>query len=164
MDYGTPGFSVLHSFLEFAQTHVHWVGDAIYLIFCCPLLLLPSIFLSIKGFSNDSGFCIRWPKYWSFSINSFNEYSGIISSRIDWFILLAIQGALKSLLQHHTLKASLLLSIFMVQLSPYLLRVYLNKWIKVPSLFLAQESYLMSHTDYSLGTWVMVSKSSVPQP
>ena len=94
-----------------------------HLIFCFPFLFLPSNFLSIKGFSNDSAFCIRWPKYWSLSMNSFNEYSGIISFKIDWFILLAIQGALKSLLQHHSLKASLLLSIFMTQLSPYLLRV-----------------------------------------
>ena len=79
-----------------------------HLIFCYPLLLLPSIFLSIWVFSNESVLCIRWPKYWSFSISPSNEYSGLISFRIDWFDLLAVQGTLKSLLQHHSSKASIL--------------------------------------------------------
>ena len=75
-----------------------------YLIFCCPLLLLPSIFSSIRIFSNESALHIRQPKYWSFSfsISSSNDYSGLISFRIDWFELLAVQGTLKSLLQHHS--------------------------------------------------------------
>ena len=93
-----------------------------HLILCCPLLLLPPIFLSIRVFSNESALCIRWPKYWSFSISSSNEYSGLISFRIDWFVLLAVQGTLKSLLQHHSSKASILRcsAFFMVQLShPY---------------------------------------------
>ena len=74
-----------------------------YFIFCCPLLLLPSIFPNIRVFSNESALCIKWPKYWSFSFNisSSNEYSGLISFRMDWLDLLAVQGSLKSLLQHH---------------------------------------------------------------
>ena len=89
------------------------------LILCHPLLLLPSIFPSIRVFSNESALHIRWPKYWSFSISPSNEYSGLISLRIDWFDLLAVQGTLRSLLQHHNLKASILRhsAFFMVQLS-----------------------------------------------
>ena len=80
-----------------------------YIILCCPLLFLPSVFPSIRIFSNESALCIRWPKYWSFSfsISPSNEYSGLISLRIDWFGL-AVQGTLKSLFQHHSLKASIL--------------------------------------------------------
>ena len=93
-----------------------------HLILCCPLLLLPSIFPSIRVFSNESGLCIRWPKYWSFSfsISASNEYSGLISFRLDWLDLLAIQGTLKSLLQHHSSKASILQhsAFFIVQFSP----------------------------------------------
>ena len=96
-----------------------------HLILCPPLLLLPSIFPSIRVFSNELGLYIRWTKYWSFSfsINPSNEYSGLISSRIDWIDLLAVQGNLKSLSQHHSLKASILWHsvIFMGQLShPYM--------------------------------------------
>ena len=92
-----------------------------HLILCCPLLLLPSIFPSIRVFSNESVLHIRWPKHWSFSFSnsSSNEYSGLISFRIDWFDLLAVQGTLKSLLQYHSSKASIpwCLAFFMVQLS-----------------------------------------------
>ena len=92
-----------------------------HLILCCPLLLLPSIFSSIGVFSNESALRIRWPKYWSFSfsISPFNEHLGLISFRMDWLDLLAVQGTLKSLLQHHSSKASILwcLAFFMVQLS-----------------------------------------------
>ena len=93
------------------------------LILCYLLLLLPSIFPSIRVFSNESVLCIRWPKYWSFSISPFNEYSGLISFRMDWFDYLAVQGTLKSLLQHHSSKASILRcsAFFIVQLShPYM--------------------------------------------
>ena len=95
------------------------------LILCCPLLLLPSILPSVRVFSNKSVFRIRWPKYWSFSfsISPSNEHSELISFRIDWFDLLAVQGTLKSLLQHHRSKASILWrsAFFMVQLShPYM--------------------------------------------
>src|SRR5574337_157636 len=96
-----------------------------HLILCHPLLLLPSIFPSIRVFSNESTLHIRWPKYWSFSlsISPSSEYSGLISFRIDWFDLLAVHGTLKSLLQHHSSKASILQhsAFFMVQLShPYM--------------------------------------------
>ena len=92
-----------------------------HLIFCRPLLLLPSIFPSIRVFSNESALCIRWPKYWSFSFNirPSNEYPGLISFRMDWLDLLGVQGTLKSLLQHHSSKASILRhsAFFTVQLS-----------------------------------------------
>ena len=107
----TPEFPVHHQLLELTQTHVHRVSDAIqYLILCCPLLLPPSIFPSIRDFSNESVLRIRWPKYWSFSfsISPSNEYSGLISFTIDCFDLFAVQGTLKSLLQHHSSKASIL--------------------------------------------------------
>ena len=86
------------------------VIESNHLILCHPLLLLPSIFPSIKGFSNESVLCIRWPKCWSFSFNisPSNEYSGLISFRMDWLDLLAVQGILKNLLQHHSSKASIL--------------------------------------------------------
>ena len=92
-DGSTPGLPVHHQLSEFTQTHVHWVSDTSnYLIFCHPLLLLPSIFPSIRVFSNESVLRIRWPKYWSFSfsISPSNEYSGLISFRMDWLDLLAI--------------------------------------------------------------------------
>ena len=90
-----------------------------HLILFCPHLFLPSIFPSIRVFSNKSVLCIRWPKYWGFSISSCNEYSGLISFRIDWFDLLAVQGTLRNLLQHHSSKASVLWcsAFFIVQLS-----------------------------------------------
>ena len=100
--------SVLHHLLELAQTHVlESVMPANHLIFHHPLLLLPSIFPTITVFSNESVLLIRWPKYWSFSISPSSEYSGLISFRIDWFDL-AVQGTLKSSLQHHSSKASVL--------------------------------------------------------
>ena len=110
VDCSTPGFPVLHYLPEFAQTHVHWVGNAKHLILCCPLLLLPSIFPSIGVFSNELAFCIRWSKYWSFSfsISPSYEYSGSMSFRVDWIDLLAVQGILESLLQHHSSKTSVL--------------------------------------------------------
>ena len=104
---------------------IEQVMSSNHLILCCPLLLLPSIIPRIRVFSNELAHCIRWPKYWSFSfsISPLNEYSGLISFRIDWFDLLAIQGTLKSLLQHHNSKALILwcLAFFIVQLSdPYM--------------------------------------------
>ena len=94
-----------------------------HLILCYPLLFLPSIFPSIRVFSKELALHIRWPKYWSFSISASNEYSGLISFLIDWFYLLAVQGTLKSILQHHSSKVSILWcsAFFMVQLShPYM--------------------------------------------
>ena len=115
----TPGFPVLHSLLE--EMSIESMMPSNHLMLCRPLLLLPSVFPSIKVFSNESVLCIRWPKYWSFSfsIGPSNEYSGLISFRIDWFDLLAVQGTPKSLLQHHSLKASIIWcsAFFTVQLS-----------------------------------------------
>ena len=111
VDCSTPSLPVHHQLPEFTQTHVHWVGDAInHLILCRPLLLPPSIFPSIRVFSNESFLHIRWPKYWSFSSSNTpsNEYSGLISFRMESLDLLAVQGTLKSLLQHHSSKASML--------------------------------------------------------
>ena len=143
MDCSTPGFPVLHHLPELTQTHVHGVSDTTansqgllkpmsiesvmpskHLILCRPLLLLPSIFPKIRVFSNESVLHIRWPKYWSFSfsISPSNEYSGLIF-RMDLLDLLAVQGTLKSLLQHHTSKASIpqCSAFFIVQLShPYM--------------------------------------------
>ena len=117
-------FPDLHCLWEFAQTHVHWVSDALQPSHpLCTLLLPPSIFPSIRVFSNESGLCIRRPKYWRVIISPSNEYSGLISFRIDWFYLLTVQRAFKSLLQYHNSKASSLWcsAIFMVQLShPYM--------------------------------------------
>ena len=126
MDCSMPGFPVLHHLLELAQTHVHQVSDTIQP--SRPLLsplLLPLIFPSIRVFSSDLALCIRWPKYWnfSFSISPSNEYSGLISFRMDWLDLLAVQGTLKSLLQPHSSKASILQpsAFFVVQIShPYM--------------------------------------------
>ena len=127
MDCSTPGFPVHHYLLEFAQTHVHWVDDAIQpshpLLFPSPLAFNLSQHQGL--FQWELALCIRWPKYrsCSFSISPSNEYSGLISFKIDWFDLLAVQGILKSLLQHHNLKASILWhsAFFMVQLSyPYM--------------------------------------------
>ena len=113
MDCSTPGSPVLHYLPEFVQIHVHWVSVMLsnHLLFCpCSFLLLPSIFPSIRVFFKESALHIRKPEYWSFSfsISPSNEYSGLISFRIDWFNLLAVQGALKSPLQHHNLKGSIL--------------------------------------------------------
>ena len=121
-----------------------------HLILCRPLLLLPSIFPSIRGFSNESALCIRWPKYWgfSFSISPSNEYSGLISFRIDWLDLLAVQGTPKSLLQHHSSKASILRrsAFFIVQLSHLYMTavktIALTKWTFVSKVV----SLLFKHT------------------
>ena len=106
VDCSTPGFPVFYYLLEFAQTHVHRVSDASsHLILCHPLLILPSIFPSIRVFFNELALHIRWPKYWSFSfsISPSNEYLRLISFRIDCLDLLAIQGTLKSLLLRSSL-------------------------------------------------------------
>ena len=110
MDWSTPDSSVLHYLLAQTQS-IESVMPSNHLVLCHHrLLLLPSIFPSIRVFPNQSVLHIKWPKYWSFSfsISPFNEYSGSISFRIDWFDLLAVQGTLKSLLQHHNSKASIL--------------------------------------------------------
>ena len=112
---------------EFTKTHVHWVGDAIQLSdSLCPLLLLPAVFPSIRVFCIESALHIRWPEYWSFSFNisPSSEHPGLIAFRMDWLDLLAVQGTLKSLLQYHSSRASLLQhsTFFIVQLLyPYMI-------------------------------------------
>ena len=121
MDCNTPGFPVLHHLKQLAQIRIKSVMPSNHLILCHPLL--PSIFPRISIFSNELALHIRWPKYCSFSISPSNEYSGLISFRMDWFDLLAVQGTLKSLLQHHSSKVSIPQHspLFMVQLShPYM--------------------------------------------
>ena len=125
MDCSTSGFPITNSQSLLKLMSIELVTPSNHLILCCHLLLLPSIFPSIRVFSKESVFHIRWPKYWSFSfnINPSNEYSELMSFCIDWFALLAIQGTLKSLLQHHSSKASILHCsyFFMVQIShPYM--------------------------------------------
>ena len=127
MDYSMPGFPVHLQLPELAQTHHHWISDAIqpsHPLFC-PLLLLPSVFPSTKVFCNELALCISWPKYWNFSFSTSpsKENSGLISFKIDWFNFLAVQGTLKSLLQHQSSKASTFWhsAFFLVQLSlPYM--------------------------------------------
>ena len=115
-----PGFHGCQSLSEFVQTHsIELMMSSSHLILCHLLLLLPSVVPSMKVFSNEWALCIRWPKYWSVNISPSNEYSGLISFRIDWFDLLAVQGTLKSLLQHYSLKTSILqhLAFLMLQVS-----------------------------------------------
>ena len=111
--------TILQSLLKFMSIELVMLCN--HLILCCPLLLLPSVFPSMRVFASELTFCTRWPKYWSFSFSIIpsNEYSALISITIDWFDLLAVQGTLKSLLQHHSSKASILWcsTFFMVQLS-----------------------------------------------
>ena len=133
-----PDFPVLHHLPELSQTHIHQAGDAIQPSYPLSSLLLPPlIFPSSRVSSNESALCIRWPKYWSFSISASNEYSGLISFKIDWFDLLEVQVTLRSLLQNHSSKASILQhsAFFMVQLShPYMTTgktIGLTRWIFV---------------------------------
>ena len=150
-----------------------------HLILCCPLLLLPSIFPSIRVFSNESVLRIRWSKYWSFSfsISPSNEYSGLISLRMDWLDLLAVQGTLKSLLQHHSSKASVFRhsAFFIVQLShPYITTgktTALTKWTfvgKVLSLLFNTLSRLvitfLSRSKCLLVSWLQSPSAVVLEP
>ena len=136
MDHSMPGLPVHHQLPEFTQTHAHWVGDAIQPSHPLSSLLLPSIVPSIRIFSKELALRIRWPKDWSFSFNisPSNEHSELISFRMDWLDLLAVLGTLKSLLQHHSSKASILRhsAFFIVQLShPYMTTgktITLTRW------------------------------------
>ena len=105
---GQASLSITNSQSPLKPMSIESVMPSNHLILCRPFLLLPSIFPSIRVFLNESAFCIRWPKYWSFGISPCNEYLGLISFMIDWFDLLAVQGTLRSLLQHHNSKASIL--------------------------------------------------------
>ena len=136
MNHSTPGLPVHHQLLEFTQTHVHRICDAIQpshpVISSSP----PSVFPSIRVFSNESAPCIRWPKYWSFSfsISPSNEYSGLISFTIDWLDLLAVQGTLKSLLQHHSSKKNTFESVLM-------------RWMKLEPIIQSEASQKEKHQD-----------------
>ena len=155
MDCSTPGFPVCHQFLELVQLKpIKSVMPSDHFILCHPLFLLPPIFPSIRVFSNESVLRIRWPKIWnfSFSLSPSTEYSGLISFRIDWFDLLAFQGTLKSLLQHHISKASILQcsAFFITKLShPYMTNgktIAFHRWIfvdKVMSLLFNMMSRLV---------------------
>ena len=127
MNHSLPGLPVHHQLPESTQTHVHWVGDAIQSSHPLSSPSPPALILSQRQvFSNESALLIRWPKFWSFSFNisPSNEHPGLISFRMDWLDLLAVQGTLKSLLQHHSSKASILLhsAFFIVQLThPYMI-------------------------------------------
>ena len=155
MTHSTPGLPVHHQLPEFTQTHVHRVSDATsHLILCRPLLLLPSIPPSIRVFSNESTLFMRWPEYWrfSFSISPSKEHPGLISFRMDLLDVLAVQETFKSLLQHHSSKASILRrsAFFTVQVShPYMTTgktIALTRWIfvgKVMSLLLNMLSRLV---------------------
>ena len=147
-----------------------------HLILCCPLLLLPAIFPNIRDFSNELALCIRWPKYWSFSISPSNEYSGLVSFRMDWFDILAVQGTLKSLLQSHSLKASVLChsAFFIVQLShPYVTtgKAILTRWTfvgKLMSLLVNMLSRLvialLSRSKHLLISWLQSPSTVILEP
>ena len=155
MNHSIPGLHIHQKFLSSPKVMpIELVMPSNHLIFCRPLLLLPSVFPSIRVFSDESALCIRWPKYWSFSfsINPSNEHPGLISFRMDWLGLLAVQGTLNSLLQHHSPKASILRcsAFLIVQLShPYMTTgktIALTRWTfvsKVMSLLFNMLSMLV---------------------
>ena len=137
MNHSMPGLPIHHQLRSQPKPmSIELVMPSKHLIFCCPLLLLPSIFSSMRVFPKESAICIRWPNYWSFGFNisPSNEHPGLISFRMDWLDLLAVQGTLKSLFQHHSSKASIFLcsAFFIVQLShPYMTTgktVALTRW------------------------------------
>jgi len=180
MNRSMPSLPVHHQLLEFTQAHVHQVGDVIQPSH--PLSspsLPPSVFPSIRVFSNESALHIRWPKYWSFSFNisPSNKHPGLISFRMDWLDLLAVQGTLKSLLQQHSSKASILLcsAFFAVQLShPYMTTgktIALTRWIfvdKVMSLFFNMLSRLvitfLSRSKRLLISWLQSPSAVILEP
>ena len=180
MDCSKPSFPVHHQLPEFTQTHVHQsVVPSNHLILCRPLLLLPSIFPSIRVFSNKSVLCISWPKYWSFSFNisPSSENSGLISFRMERLDLLVVQRALKSLLQHHSSKASILQcsAFFIVQLShPYMTTgktIALTRWTfvgKVMSLLLNMLSRLviifLPRSKHLLISWLKSPSAVILEP
>ena len=142
MDCSMPGFSIHHQFLEFTQTHViESVMPSNHLSLCHPLLLPSSILPSIRVFSPESILHIRWPKYWSFSfsISPSNEHSGLISFKMGWLDLLAIQGTLESLLQHHSSKASIL-------------------WLSAFFIVRLSHSYMTTGKNIALTRWTFVGK------
>ena len=178
MNCSTPGLPVHHQLPELTQLmSTESVMPSNYLILCRPLLLLHSIFPSIRVFSNESVLYIKWPKYWSFSISPSNEYSGLISFRIDWLDLLAVQGTHNSLLQHHISKTSILQcsAFFIVQLShPYMTTgktIALTRWTfvdKVMSLLFNMLSRLvitfLPRSKHLLISWLQSPPAVILEP
>ena len=180
MNCSMPGLPVHHKLLEFFKLmSIESVMRSNHLILCCPLLLLPSIFPSIRVFSNELGHYVRWPKYWSFSfsISPSNEYSGLTSFRMDWLDLLAVQGTLKSLLQHHSSKASIFQcsAFFIVQLShPYMTTgktIALSRWTFVgkvmPLLFNTLSSLVITflpRSKHLLISWLQSPSAVILEP
>ena len=177
MDCSMPGSSVLYYLLEFAQIHVRWVSDVIQPSHPLSSPSLP--FPSIRVFSSESVLPIRWPKYWSFSfsISPSNDYSGLISFRMDWLDLLVVQGSLKSLLQHHSSKASILRcsAFLIVQLShPYMTTgktIALTRWTfvgKVTSLLFIMLSRLvitfLPRSKHLLISWLLSPSAVILEP
>ena len=178
MDCSIPGFPVHHQLPELAQTHVHPVMPSNHLILCHPLLLLPTIPPSIRVFPHESTFHMRWPKYWSFSfgISPSSEHPGLIF-RMDWLDLLAVQGTLKSLLQHHSSKASILRrsAFFTVQLSHLYITtgktIALTRWTfvgKVMSLLFNMLSRLvitfLPRSKHLLISWLQSPSAVILEP
>ena len=172
---GFPVMTNSRSLLKFMS--IESVMPSNHLILCCPLLLPPSIFSSIRVFSNESVLHIRWPKYWSFSLSPSNEYLGLISFRMDWLDLLEVQRTLKSLLQHHSSKASILQhsAFFMVQLSHLYMTngktIALTKWTfvsKVMSLLFNMLSRLvitfLSRKKCHLLSWLQSPSAVILDP
>ena len=180
MNHSTPGLqSITNSRSPPRSMSIESVMPSNHLILYRPLLLLPSIFPSIRVFSNESALCVRWPKYWSFSFNisPSNEYPGLISFRKDWLDLLAVQGTLKSLLQHHSSKASILQcsAFFVVQLScPYVTTgktIALTRWNfvdKLMSLLLNMLSRLvitfLPRSKHLLISWLQSPSAVILEP
>ena len=182
MNHSTPGLSVHHQLPEFTQLKlmsIESVMPSSHSILCRPILLPPPILPSIRIFSNESTLCMRWPKYWSFrfSISPSNEHSGLISFRMDWLDLLAVQGTLKSLLQHHSSIASNLWhsAFFTVQLShPYMTTgktIALTTWIfvsKVMSLLFNMLSRLvinsLQNSKHLLISWLQSPSAVILEP
>ena len=180
MNCSTPGLPVHHQLSSPPKPmSIESVMPSNHLILCRPLLLLPSIVPSLRVFSNESALHIRWPKYWSFSLNisPSNEHSGLISFRMDWMDFLAVQGTLKSLLQYHSSKAPILLrsAFITVQLShPYMITgktIALTKWTfvgKVMSLFLNMLSRLvitfLPRSKYLLISWLQSPSAVILEP
>ena len=180
VNHSSPSLPVHHQLLEFIQTHVHRaMMPSSHLILCCPLLLLPPIPPGIRVFSNESTLRMRWPKYWSFSfsISPSNEHPGLISFRMDWLDLLAVQGTLKSLLQHHSSKASILWhsAFFIVQFShPYMTTgktIALTRWTfvgKVMSLLFNMLSRLvitfLPRSKHLLISWLQSPSAVILEP
>ena len=179
MNCSMPVFSVHYSWSLFKVKSIELMILSNHLILCYPLLLLPSVFPSIRVFSSGSALRIRWPKYWnfSFSISPSNEHSGLISFRMDWLDLLAIQGTLKSLLQHHSSKASILRcsAFFIVQLSHPSMStgkiITLTRWTfvdKVMSLLFNKQSRLvitfLPRSKRLLISWLQLPSAVILEP